>query len=415
MTQYGMTGTAVNEKPPDGGWRAWLVVFGSWCCNFIISGWLNALGVFQDFYSTELFPDLPTSTIAIIPSLVNFLIFAGGPIFGLVYDKYGPRWLLAVGGTLHVLGILAASFAAKHFYAIVLAQGVCSAIGASMMLYPAISTVSTWFSKRRALALGLTSTGGSIGGIVFPLMLQSLLPSLGYGWAMKACALLIFVFAVVANLTVSSRLQPEPSKVQLKSYIQPFKNKSFRLLGLSMLLYLGLFLPLTYIIVQAQREGVSDYLSGKMVVIINASSMVGRTIPAWAADYIGTYNMAIVFSTLSAFVVWVVWIPLQSSVVGIITFAVLYGIFSGAVIALTPALVAQISDVHEIGVWTGTLYGMLGLFTLVSTLSAGAIVDDQGGAFLGLKIFCGTFIAVGASFLIFARVSAKGWKVRTKV
>lgn len=30
-----------------------------------------------------------------------------------------------------------------------------------MMLYPAISTVSTWFSERRALALGLTSTVSS--------------------------------------------------------------------------------------------------------------------------------------------------------------------------------------------------------------------------------------------------------------
>lgn len=85
---------------------------------------------------------------------------------------------------MHVLGILAASISGEHFYALVLSQGVCksrpltsskvvvqlhttnlsrmtnigSAIGASMMLYPAISTVSTWFSKRRALALGLTST-----------------------------------------------------------------------------------------------------------------------------------------------------------------------------------------------------------------------------------------------------------------
>lgn len=33
-----------------------------------------------------------------------------------------------------------------------------SAIGASMMLYPAISSISSWFSKKRALALGLTST-----------------------------------------------------------------------------------------------------------------------------------------------------------------------------------------------------------------------------------------------------------------
>lgn len=108
-----------------------------------------------------------------------------------MYDKYGPRSLLAVGGCLHVIGILAASVAGNHFYALVLSQGVCksraalyfpntlhygcatwfmfrvvtdhnelgSALGASMMLYPAISSISTWFTKRRALALGLTSTG----------------------------------------------------------------------------------------------------------------------------------------------------------------------------------------------------------------------------------------------------------------
>lgn len=39
-----------------------------------------------------------------------------------------------------------------------------------------------------------------------------------------------------------------------------------------MLMYLGLFLPLNYIIVQAQQEGMSDYLSGKLLVIINAAS-----------------------------------------------------------------------------------------------------------------------------------------------
>lgn len=73
------------------------------------------------------------------------------------------------------------------------------------------------------------------------------------------------------------------------------------------------------------------------------------------------------------------------------------------------------SDVHEIGVWTGTLYGILGLITATSTLSAGAIVDDQGGNFLGLKIFCGAAIALGFAFLICARISLKGWGLKTKV
>lgn len=72
------------------------------------------------------------------------------------------------------------------------------------------------------------------------------------------------------------------------------------------------------------------------------------------------------------------------------------------------------SDVQEIGVWTGTLYGILGLITATSTLSAGAIVDDQGGNFLGLKIFCGASIALGMGFLISARVSLKGWGIKTK-
>lgn len=140
------------DKAPDGGYRAWLVVFGSWCCNVIISGWLNALGVFQDYYSATLFPTLPESTVAIIPALVDFVIFAGvspstvepsgirgprhifadlrllfqqGPVFGLLYDRYGPRVLLAVGASLHVIGVLAASFAGDRFYALVLSQGVC--------------------------------------------------------------------------------------------------------------------------------------------------------------------------------------------------------------------------------------------------------------------------------------------------
>lgn len=45
---------------------------------------------------------------------------------------------------------------------------------------------------------------------------------------------------------------------------------------------------------------------------------------------------------MSTFAVFAFWVPLHSSDAGVITFSVFYGIFSGAVIALTPALVSQI-------------------------------------------------------------------------
>lgn len=85
----------------------------------------------------------------------------------------------------------------------------------------------------------------------------------------------------IANFTVSSRIPPAPQEFHIKNYIRPFKNKSYRLLCLSMLMYLGLFLPTTYIILQAQQEGMSAYLAGKLVVVINA---VGCKLRLWVRE-----------------------------------------------------------------------------------------------------------------------------------
>lgn len=76
----------------------------------------------------------------------------------------------------------------------------------------------------------------------------------------------------MGNLTVYSRTPPQPRDFQWKDYVRPFKSNDYRLLCLSLLMYLGLFLPLTYIIVQARKEGMPEYLAGKMLVIINAAS-----------------------------------------------------------------------------------------------------------------------------------------------
>lgn len=58
-----------------------------------------------------------------------------GPIIGKLYDSYGPRWLIFVGSFMHVFGIMMASISTEY-YQILLAQGVCSAIGVSAIFQP---------------------------------------------------------------------------------------------------------------------------------------------------------------------------------------------------------------------------------------------------------------------------------------
>ena len=41
-------------------------------------------------------------------------MFVGGPIFGKVYDNYGPRFMLLTGTVLHVFGLMMTSLATEY-------------------------------------------------------------------------------------------------------------------------------------------------------------------------------------------------------------------------------------------------------------------------------------------------------------
>ena len=53
---------------PDGGLKAWSVVLGGCCCLFTSFGWINCIGIFQNYYQSHQLSNYPPSTIAWIPS-----------------------------------------------------------------------------------------------------------------------------------------------------------------------------------------------------------------------------------------------------------------------------------------------------------------------------------------------------------
>lgn len=158
-----------------------------------------------------------------------------------------------------------------EYYQFLLAQGLCSSLGASLVFYPALSCTATWFQKRRALAFGIVSSGSSVGGIVFPTMLARLLPAIGFGWSVRVSALLVFVMLLVGNLTIRSRIKPVPRPVTLDDYVEPFGELPFVLLALASCAgFFAMFIPINYIIVQAQEAGVDPNMAGYLLTIMNA-------------------------------------------------------------------------------------------------------------------------------------------------
>ena len=296
-----------------------------------------------------------------------------------------------------------------EYYQLLLAQGICSPLGASAVLYPAMSTVVTWFHEKRALALGIMVSGSSLGGVIFPILVQNLIPQIGFPWTMRVSAFLILGLLVFATFTVRSRIPPTPRPFSVMDFIRPFSEPAFATVSIANFFgFLGLFIPFNFITLSAISLGMSINLSNYLLSILNVGSIFGRIFPGWAADKLGRYNIQIFMCTVSFILNLALWLPARGNV-PIIIFAVLYGFASGTFVSLAPAIIAQItSDMRQIGTRTGTMFGLVSFAALIGNPIAGALLSDDNDQYLYLQIFTGVAIAVGTAFFVLSKSLCKG-------
>jgi MFS family permease len=119
----------------------------------------------------------------------------------------------------------------------------------------------------------------------------------------------------------------------------------------------------------------------------------------------------ILITFMSAVFVLAVWIPATSSAV-LTVFAVFIGFTNGAYVALVSALVAQISDLKQIGTRNGTNWFMYGIGALIGTPVAGALIQQDRGGYLYMQIFSGVAMLTSTSLFVFSRTVQVGlhWK-----
>lgn len=129
------------------------------------------------------------------------------------------------------------------------------------------------------------------------------------------------------------------------------------------------------------------------------------------ADRLGRFNVMIVFSYLSGILVLALWLPSRGNAPAIV-FSALYGFSSGAFVSLAPALIAQISDLREVGVRNGTCFSIISFAALTGTPIGGALVPDVlTGSYTRLQIFAGVVMLAGATLFVVARIIVGGTKL----
>lgn len=403
---------------PDGGLQAWLVVVGSWVILAETWGIVNSFGVFQAYYESPgsiLASSSPGSTppssssISWIGSLQASLLMLVGLISGPLFDAGYCTHLLAIGLFLIVLGMFMASLCTT-LWQVLLAQGVTVGIGCGLIFLPSAAIMSQYFKRRRALALGIASSGSPMAGIVFPIIFGRLQPAIGFAWATRVIAFVLLAIAAVPLATMRTRVPPTGHRRSLVD-VSGFRDASFMLfIGGMFFVFLTLYVAFFYIQLFAESQtgtsggGNRASFITNIVALVNVGSVVGRVAPSYLADKVGSLNMMVVCVGVSTALV-LGWLGI-GNLSGLVAFAVLYGLFSGGVVSLTPSVLVCLTPVlGRVGARMGMLFFTTGISILVGTPIAGAILADASSMrWMATIGYAAASLFIGAAGCMLSRV-----------
>lgn len=408
---------------PDGGLTAYLVLLGLFMGSVVNLGIINSIGAIQVYVSNHQLAHVSTSSISWIFSIYLCLAYAFSLFTGNIFDRKGPTELLVGSTVLIFAGLMgiASSVQVWHFIVSFIFLGIGNGLG----MAPLISVISHWFLKKRGNTTGIATSGGSLGGLLFPLMLRHLYANYGFEMALRIVAFTCLGFMLIAVALVKSRFtRPKKEVAQWPGQVHHSVNSMglyiLRKPKYALLILGGFFaqlstiLLLTYFASYAIAQGVSASNSYLLLTIWNATGVLGSWIPGYFSDIYGRFNINVIMLVLFNICVFSLLLPLNST--GLFLLAGLGGYSLGSIFSLLPACLAQVTPVNEVGTTYGILNACLSLANLFGIPIASAIIG-KGTVhdYHNFVILVGVLSVLGTVFWGMSRYTLVGFRMNVKI
>ena len=420
---------------PEGGLRAWIVVFGCFCGFVACFGILNVISVIENYISDHQLSNESSSSIGWIFSLMLFMCFGSCIISGTYFDRNGFFLPVFVGTIMHVGGLLAAAQSTKIWHFILALSLVCG-FGNGLLLSPLMSAPAHYFKKKRGTATAFSTVGGSIGGALFPLMLRKFYamkragsPYFGYIWGMRAVALIDLALLVIAMALSKERLPhvTEPMKEgepRWRYILRVYFLQSLDITAFKDLRYLFCVIGtvfgelafsnlITYYSSYAMAWGISQGNAYLLVMVFNLVGIPGRWIPGYLSDHLGRFNVSITTLIALAIIMFVGYLPFGKNLTNFYVLTILFGFFSGTIFSLLPVCCGQISKTEEFGRRYSTMYFVVSFGNLIGVPIGGAIIGNKSQAdYRHFLIFSGVIFLCSAAGFIVSRGFSIGYGLK---
>jgi MFS transporter, OFA family, oxalate/formate antiporter len=365
--------------------HGWKVVGAAFLVLFVAYGAQYSFGVFFNALLAEF--GWSRASLAGAFSLYAFSYCVFGFPAGRLTDRWGPRVVIAAGG-LFLGGALAGMALVTRLWQPYVLYGIVAALGMGTAYVPCNSTVVKWFARRRGLAVGIASSGGSVGTFVLPPLAQMVVGAAGW-----RTAYVVFGAAVFLILGAVSRvMRRDPESMGLHPDGEPpraedlvtgegawplpaaMRTSTFWMLAATFsATWIPVFIPLVHLVPLARDLGYSALVGASVVSTLGAGAVSGRVLMGAISDRVGrkpAIAVAIVMQAL-AFVGFAVARDLTALYAAALVFGYSYGTIS----TLFPAIVGDFFGRSQAGSLVGFLFAIAGSMAAWGPLIAGAIYD----------------------------------------
>jgi len=407
----------------------WRVVAGSFISMMVVTGFFTYtftlfVTPLRDEFGVGLEQVMYSLTLGTLLGLVI------SPLMGVLIDKLPIRILMTVGALILALGFFAMSratgiLAFNIFFAFSFSLG--NAMVGSMA---GSAVVSRWFLRNRGRALGITTIGTSVGGMLLPAVAALWITEYGWRGAMQNLALVSLALVPWIWFNIRGRPEelglepdgepvvapaaagqadegakpvpgpaPENDSPDMKAII---KQREFWLIGLSVGLLIATFSStLSNLSPYAMDLGASKAQASNLIMLLAITGLIGKVLFGLGADkfslkwglWAAQGLVAIAYLLMAQ----------EPSYAVLLAVAVCLGLATGGLLPVWNAMMAQVFGVNSFGRAMGAMGPIVTLLIMPAYILVGRLYDLNGNYVTVLQIFTGISI-VAAALLIPVRL-----------
>lgn len=347
-----------------------------------------------------------------------------GPIQGWLTDRFGPRALIRTGMVIFGLGFMAFSQIGSPLTFFLAFFSI--ALGSSLGGYLPIGTaIVSWFRRRRALALSISSTGMAVGGLLTPGVVF-VMTQLGWRWT----AFLSGVLIIAAGLPIAQIIrhrpeayglrpdgdppgEPEPGGTPARGRPPGRREPDFtarEAMRTPAFWYIAIGHGSALLVVSAvmvhlvlhvtERLGYALSQAAAVVALMTVMQIAGQLGGGFAGDRFS--KRLICAACMAAHATALLVLAFASAFWMVVAFAVLHGLAWGTRGPLMAAIRADYFGSASFGTITGVSSMVVMLGMMGGPLVAGILADRTGSYVAGFSILA-ALAAAGSIFFLLAR------------